>query len=206
MASYRVEDLVLEVKVLLDRNRTSTALINDADVETLQQDALIEPRIQEAVRLIEQYAPVSMLSDAETVSCNSDTYTFTMPILRVLGVRGTEWKRSARMITPDDEEYSYQHSAYGVKGNNERPFCAIIEDGGYVMLEFIPSTNVTISYLPIPTVNDGSIAICEACKDAVVYAAASLVSNAMGDVSGYNALLATAYQMAGISNKQDSQQ
>lgn len=202
MTSYNVSELVRDVKVLLDRNRTNTALISDADVETLQQDELIEPRIQEAVRLIELHAPISLLADAAVLStANAATYTFTEPILRLLGVRGSGWKRTAKLITPDDEEYSYQHSAYGVKGNNERPFCAVVEDGGYLMLEFIPSTTATITYLPIPSVSGGTIQICKACKDAVVYAAASLVSSAMGDVNGSGTLLGMAYQLIGLQNQ-----
>ena len=203
MTSYSISDMVMEVKVLLDRNRTNSALVSAGDVETLQQDALIEPRILEAVQLIELHAPTSMLTDAQVVTAtNASAYTFTEPILRLVGVRGSGWGRAPRMITSEDEEYSYQHSPYGVKGNNERPYCAVIDNGGYVKLEFFPSTTANITYLPIPSVSNGYVSICKACKHAVVYAAASLVSGAMGDANGASTLLGMAYQMAGIQTGQ----
>lgn len=200
MKSYNISDLVKEVKVLLDRNSTNQALIDADDVETLQQDALIEPRISEAVRLIEFHAPLSMLGDAPVIQEeNVSTYTFNVPILRLLGVRGSDWHRAARMITPEDEEYSWQHSPYGVKGNNDRPYYAVIQEGGSVKLEFFPSTTVNIMYLQVPAATaSGAIEICEACKDAVLYATASLVSGAMGDANGASTLLSMAYRMAGI--------
>lgn len=204
MESYLVSDLVKEVKVLLDRNRTNDALVEAGDVETLQQDALIEPRILEAVQLIELHAPVSMLGDADSIKqADASTYTFQEPILRILGVRGQGWNRAAKLITPEDEEYAWQHSEYGVKGNKERPYCIVIADGGNLQLEFIPSTTVDIMYIPIPMVDDGSIRICKACKHAVLYAVASLVSTSMGDVNGANVLMGTAYQMVGLTTGQN---
>ena len=203
MTSYDISELVKEVKVLLDRNSTNQALIEDGDVETLQQDELIKPRIVEAVRLIELHAPIHMLGDATVMrQPDASAYTFQEPILRLLGVRGSGWGRMPKMITPEDEEYSWQHSPYGVKGNNERPLYSVIEEGGNVQLEFFPPTNVSIMYLPIPSENNGKVEICKACKDAVLYAAASLVSGAMGDSNGASAFLSMAYGMVGLQTRQ----
>lgn len=208
MTSFEISELVKEVKVLLDRNSTNNALVANGDVETLQQDALIEPRICEAVQLIEQNAPLTFLGDAEImVVGDTGVYTFENPILRLLGIRGEGWKRVPRMITTEDEEYSWQHSEFGVKANKERPVCVVVEGGGNVQLEFIPKpTTANIMYIPFPQVADGSIDICVACKNAIIYAAASLVSSAMGDANGASTLLGMAYQMAGIPTTQSQNQ
>lgn len=58
---YNVSDIVEEIRVALDQNMSSTRLADLGDIDTLSLDELIESKIVDAARIVEQSAPREML-------------------------------------------------------------------------------------------------------------------------------------------------
>ena len=61
MAAYKVDELVKEIKVALDENVTSEALIELGDTDTLSLDEIIRSKIEPAAKTIEANAPYYLL-------------------------------------------------------------------------------------------------------------------------------------------------
>lgn len=100
-----------------------------------------------------------------------------------------DWVRAVfNPISTDDAEYELQSSRFkGIRGNPQRPVCAIaIRPEGRV-LEFYSckGNDAKVSravYLPYPRVDrHGGVEICSRCYDAVVYTVAALVLATFGD-------------------------
>lgn len=61
MTDYLISNLKQEIQVVLDRNRNSSSLIDDGDIDTLMQDDVIGATIVRAAQIIEQDAPGYMI-------------------------------------------------------------------------------------------------------------------------------------------------
>lgn len=216
MIAYDVSSLVAEVKVILDRNQESSTLVPD-DSDTLTQGELIEQVLLPAVRAIEQLAPADMLGDLIKLStlnvtwssCGVGAYmgTCTLPedLLRIISVKASDWYRPGTIIMDTDKAYVWQKNSY-VRGNKENPVVAITHKDGKRTLELYSSssTNVTadMAYLLLPDVEDGKIYMSQLLHDSIVYMAASLVCDSIGDTQTAASLKAIAYQLANIETTQ----
>lgn len=212
-----VSDLVKEVKVILDRNQESDALLTPDDSDTLTQGKLIESRIEDAATIIESLAPPHKVNGSHYSP--SPTWTFVNglyvgklelmdSVMRVLSVRASDWNRNARIITEHDEEYAYQNSKFGVRGNPDRPIAVLINNRGSNALElYSSSTNegVSLSYVSYPKVENGNINLPQGLKDSVLYMCASLVCVSLGDMTSAANHRAVAYRLADIDEPSQTQ-
>ncbi len=216
MYGYKVSELVSEVKVILDRNQETSALVPE-DTDTLSQAELIESVLLPATRTIEQLAPVEMLGDLTTqITSPRVTWTnvngaymgtITVPeeMLRIVSVRASDWDRPGTIILDTDKAYAWQSNVY-VRGNTEAPIVAFTHKSGQRTLELYTSktdkATVDFTYLDDPSIRktvDGLyINVCWLLHDAIVYMAASLVCDSIGDSQTATSLKAIAYQLAGI--------
>ena len=213
MDSYAVEGLVREVKVILDRNQENAELIPE-DSDTLTQGEIIKSRLVEATKIVESNAPLSMLSGYQigtkgtlVLSLSNGLYVgkVSLPkdLMRLLSVKMSDWERPAKIIGETDDEYLFQSSRFGVRGNPQRPIAAIVQGSdGDLELELYSSSQsdatLSCTYIPNPYIDNGVIFMCKKLKEAILYMTASLVSVSLGDGDTAARLKSVSYGLANI--------
>lgn len=220
----------------MDKDMTSTALTGLGDVDTLSVNDIIKDSIPRAIRFILQSAPLYLIdtstdgtaaakktgdNDNLTLSAQGDGYVgkFKLPddFLRLVSVRMESWKRNARGITEDDEEYSQQLSVFaGIRGNASNPIAAVVQGSDGLYMELYSCTQKDtlqwFRYIAMPdidTSNDGSdaskteadISIPTKLVDAIIYLAASLAFESLGSKEQSDELAKTALALAGIGSE-----
>lgn len=193
---YRLEDIARDVRVAIDENSTGERLIPEGDAETLELDDIVRGKICEAVRRVESAAALHLLDSGHVIEEDSihweehESGWILLPeeFMRLLVFKMSDWERPVwEAITPADPMYGRQSSRYkGVRGNCQKPVCAVVMRPEGKALEFYScksreATMVQGSYLPYPEVKDGGIEICKRCYDAVVYMCAGLTVSAYGE-------------------------
>lgn len=196
--NYAVEDIKREVRVALDQNSVSTQLIDIADVDTLLLDEVIESKIEDATRTIVRDAPNHLLEGGihfgdsiswrSQVGVGAGSILLPNDFLRLVCFQMNDWAYPAtEVITESSPLYPLQSSRYpGICGNPQKPVVAIVAHSAGLMLEFYScaagkdAAIKQASYIPIPKIVSGEIAIPEKLKRAVVYYTASLVALTLG--------------------------
>ena len=135
---YQVDRILRDVRVCLDRNRTSTALIDGNDIETLTLDEEIQSKIVEAVDRVHMAAPYYLLEQGHNINVDiededdsdadgdTDEVVSYAPgihwaplecgwillpedFLRLVVFQMSDWERPVYgVITPDSPEYKKQ--------------------------------------------------------------------------------------------------
>ncbi len=143
MLHYSVKKVVEDVRVALDENINGARLPGGMspleDVDTLSLDAIIRSKIEDAARLVELNAPLSMLDADEGKEFENEQISHivglgkgaTIPLpddfLRLIRFRMSDWARPVtEAITVHDKRYAMQQSpCYGVHGNPDKPVVAV---------------------------------------------------------------------------------
>lgn len=215
MKSYDVEELVKAVQVVLDRNQVSQSLLDDGDTDTLSQKEIIRGKLAEAARIIESEAPSHLIAGGKSMEdadiawkAVGDTYVGDMLVpsdfMRLVSLQMADWSRPGRLISEDDAEYQWQSSRWsGVRGCPEKPIVAAVQyaDGLHLELYSCEKNETNIKrfvYLPLPSIASEKIGLCEKLKDAIVYEAAFLTCQTLGDVNTAQMMQWTAYKLAEI--------
>lgn len=192
-----------DVRICLDQNMMSDALLESGDIDTLSLDEIIKSKILEAVQRVHMSAPNYLLESGHNFGdavywreLESGWVLLPPDFMRLVVFEMDDWEQAVyQAISTDDEEYEKQRSRFkGIRGTSQRPVCAIaIRPEGRV-LEFYSckSTDAKVSraiYIPYPKVDeDGGVDISERCYDAVVYTAAGLTLVTCGEVDKGNNL------------------
>lgn len=200
---YRLSEIARDVRIAIDENMTSEQLVSIEDMETLSLEEIIRSKIEEAARRVETVAPVHLLEEGHDFSdavywdkLESGWVLLPDDFMRLIAFRMSDWERTVyAAISADDPLYAKQSSRYkGIRGNTQKPVCAIVNRAEGKALEFYSckSEDAYVRralYLPYPRIDeDGGIDICERCYRAVVYAAASLVLLTLGEAEKSSAL------------------
>lgn len=200
---YRINRIARDVRVAIDQNMTSEQLLAIADIDTLSLEEIIRSKIEEAVRRVETVAPVHLLEEGHSFGdavfwekLESGWVLLPDDFMRLIAFRMSDWERTVyAAISVDDPIYEKQSSRYkGIRGNVQKPVCAIVSRPEGKALEFYSCNSedayvARASYLPYPHFdNDGGIDICEKCYTAVVYTVASLVLTTYGESDKASAL------------------
>ncbi len=190
-------DMVRDVRVAIDMNRSDDPLILEADSPTLELDEIIFASLADAVRLVEMEAPLSLLGSGHDFG-GCDTYLgphgkgfVILPpdFLRLVAFRMSDWRRTLfSAISEDEPAYALQSSRFGgICGNPEKPVVAVVRRAEGLVLEFYScrDTHASVAqaaYLPLPAVDShGGIDVAPMCYRAAVYRAAALALAAVGD-------------------------
>lgn len=192
-----------DVRICIDQNMMSDALLESGDIDTLSLDEIIKSKILEAVQRVHMSAPNYLLESGHNFGdavywreLESGWVLLPPDFMRLVVFEMDDWEQAVyQAISTDDEEYEKQRSRVkGIRGTSQRPVCAIaIRPEGRV-LEFYSckSTDAKVSraiYIPYPKVDeDGGVDISERCYDAVVYTAAGLTLVTCGEVDKGNNL------------------
>lgn len=192
---YGLAEITKDVRVALDMNMSGEQLTAIADVDTLALDDIIRSKIEEAVRRVEVVAPAHLLEEGhvfgDSIYWENDGCGWVLlpdDFMRLVAFRMSDWERTCySAISANDPQYALQSSRYkGIRGNVQKPVCAIVNRAEGKALEFFSCDSEEAyakraSYIPYPEIDeDEGIDISERCYTAVVYTVASLVQTALG--------------------------
>lgn len=192
---YKIETVSQDVRIAIDENKTSEQLLGDEDVDTLSLNEIVRSKIEEAVRRVETTAPTFLLEEGHTFGDsvfwednNSGWTLLPDDFMRLIAFRMSDWERTCyNAISVDDPLYDLQSSRFkGVRGNVQKPVCAVVNRAEGKALEFYSCDSEEAyvkraTYLPYPKIDDEEgIDISERCYTAVVYTTAALVLTAYG--------------------------
>ena len=200
---YQLNKIMQDVRICLDQNMTSDALLESGDIDTLALDDIIRSKILEAVQRVHMDAPNYLLEGGHNFGdavywreLESGWVLLPPDFMRLVVFEMDDWEQAVyQAISTDDPEYEKQRSRFkGIRGTAQRPVCAIaIRPEGRV-LEFYSckSKNAQVRramYIPYPKIDeDNGVDICERCYNAVVYTAAGLTLLTCGEVEKGNAV------------------
>ena len=194
---YQIDKIMQDVRICLDQNMTSEALLESGDIDTLALDEIIKSKILEAIQRVHLDAPNYLLEGGHNFGdavywreLESGWVLLPQDFLRLVVFEMDDWERAVyTAISTDDPEYEKQRSRFkGIRGTAQRPVCALAIRPEGKVLEFYSckSTEATVSramYLPYPSIDeDGGVDVCEHCYKAVVYTAAGLTLMTCGEV------------------------
>lgn len=200
---YRIAEVARDVRITLDQNNVSEQLLNESDIDTLSLEEIIRSKIEEAARRVETAAPVHLLEEGHSFGeavfwekYESGWVLLPDDFMRLIAFKMSDWERTVyAAISADTPEYQKQSSRYkGIRGNVQKPVCAIVNRAEGKALEFYSCNSESAyvsraSYLPYPKVDeDGGIDISEKCYTAVVYMAAALTLLTYGEADKASAM------------------
>lgn len=192
-----------DVRICIDQNMTSDALIESADIDTLSLNEIVRSKILEAVRRVHLEAPNYLLEGGHNFGdavywreLESGWVLLPQDFLRLVVFEMDDWEQAVyQAISTDAPEYKKQRSRFkGVRGTPQKPVCAIAIRPEGLILEFYSckSTDAHVSramYIPHPKIDeDGGVDISERCYNAVVYTAAGLTLVTCGEMDKGNAV------------------
>lgn len=198
MTSYSVADIKKDVRIAMDQNALCQQLLDTSDIDTLTVDEIIESKIEDAARSIETSCPLAMLESGSTLSTTTTIkwstaspfwgyVTLPSDFMRLLAFKMSDWERTVFVaVSPTSDTYRMQSSRLkGIRGNTQKPVCALVPASGGWRLEFYSckTATATISlsqYIKTPKIAGGNIDISEKCYRPVIYYAAGLAAQAMG--------------------------
>lgn len=200
---YQIDKIMQDVRICIDENMQSDALIESGDIDTLALDEIIKSKILEAIQRVHLDAPNYLLEGGHNFGdavywreLESGWVLLPKDFLRLVVFEMDDWEQAVyQAISTDDPEYEKQHSRFkGIRGTAQRPVCAIgIRPEGNV-LEFYSckSKDAQVSraiYMPYPKIDeDGGVDISERCYNAVIYTAAGLTLLTCGETEKGNSV------------------
>ena len=200
---FQIDKIMQDVRICLDQNMESDALIESGDIDTLALDEIIKSKILEAIQRVHRDAPNYLLEGGHNFGdavywreLESGWVLLPKDFLRLVVFEMDDWEQAVyQAISTDDPEYEKQHSRFkGIRGTAQRPVCSIgIRPEGRV-LEFYSckSTDANVRraiYMPYPKIDeDGGVDISERCYNAVIYTAAGLTLLTCGETEKGNSV------------------
>lgn len=194
MAITRINggQILRDVRIAMDLNPKTSPLTDVGDSGTLALNDIITSKIIDAIVAVESVAPVRLV-DAGTnfsgdISWDSDITgagRITLPdnFMRLIRFKMNDWSRAVtETISEDDDLYLAQRAdVKGIRGNYQKPVCAIVQDANGTELEFYSSLTKTAKisqavYRAYPTIDSqGGVDVSTKCYRAVIYYIAALV-------------------------------
>lgn len=200
---YQIDKIMQDVRICIDQNMQSDALLAEEDVDTLSLDEIVRSKILEAVQRVHSGAPSYLLEVGHNFGdavywgeLESGWVVLPQDFMRLVVFEMSDWETAVyQAITTDDSEYEKQRSRIkAIRGTVQRPVCALAVRPEGRVLEFYSckDTSAQVSravYIPYPEIDeDGGIDISERCYNAVVYTAAGLTLVTLGDTEKGNNL------------------
>lgn len=200
---YNIDKIMEDVRVCIDQNMTSEALVESGDIDTLALDEIIKSKILEAIQRVHMEAPPYLLENGHNFGdavywkeMESGWVLLPSDFMRLVVFEMDDWERAVyTAISVDDPDYDKQRSRIkGIRGTAQKPVCVIALRPEGKVLEFYSckSEDAQVSraiYMPYPTIDeDGGVDVSERCYQAVVYTAAGLTLMTCGEANQATAL------------------
>lgn len=192
-----------DVRVCIDQNMTSEALVESGDIDTLALDEIIKSKILEAIQRVHMEAPPYLLENGHNFGdavywkeMESGWVLLPSDFMRLVVFEMDDWEQAVyTAISVDDPDYEKQRSRFkGIRGTAQKPVCvlAIRPEGKVLEFYSCKSTDAQVSramYIPYPVIDeDGGVDVSERCYNAVVYTAAGLTLMTCGEANQATAL------------------
>lgn len=207
MAVYQVKNVIRDVRICIDENRTDESLLQHGDEETLRLDEVIRSKILEGIERVHKIASFTMLEqghnieDSESVALywgdlESGWILLPEDFMRLVVFEMDDWDRPVySVVTPDMPEYAKCRSRIkAIRGTAQNPRCALTVHPSGKMLEFYSckSRNARVRkgvYIPYPKMEDVAIDgvetecvdISKRCYEAIIYTIAGLTLTTLGE-------------------------
>lgn len=194
--NYSVQDIITAVRVCLDED-SQNLIIDDG---ALSLDTIITQKIPDGVRTITEAAPSSMVDGYKSFASQlvwesgqtgvGMAYTeLPSDFMRLAIFQMSDWKRPVlEPIEDTDSKYFLQKSKFpGIRGNVDKPVCAITTSSTGKRMEFYSSVEgstviVKVArYVSYPKIVDNSIFIGDKLYTPSIYYIAGLVLNTFKD-------------------------
>lgn len=200
---YNIDKIMEDVRVCIDQNMTSEALVESGDIDTLALDEIIKSKILEAIQRVHMEAPPYLLENGHNFGdavywkeMESGWVLLPSDFMRLVVFEMDDWERAVyTAISVDDPDYEKQRSRIkGIRGTAQKPVCVLALRPEGKVLEFYSckSTDAQVSraiYIPYPVIDDdGGVDVSERCYNAVVYTAAGLTLMTCGEANQASAL------------------
>ena len=200
---YNIDKIMEDVRVCIDQNMTSEALVESGDIDTLALDEIIKSKILEAIQRVHMEAPPYLLENGHNFGdavywkeMESGWVLLPSDFMRLVVFEMDDWERAVyTAISVDDPDYEKQRSRFkGIRGTAQKPVCvlAIRPEGKVLEFYSCKSTDAQVSramYIPYPVIDDdGGVDVSERCYNAVVYTAAGLTLMTCGEANQATAL------------------
>ncbi|MDR0973793.1 MAG: hypothetical protein LBM61_07425 [Prevotellaceae bacterium] len=200
MTTHAVADLIRDIRITLDENSVQNEYLAVAD-DNMELDDIIRSKLSDAVRSVEEAAPLWMLEGKphvpSVVNTNSDgsgDVSLPADFLRLVSFLLDDWSVEVNfMVEYGSDEAMKQKNKY-IRGNPKRPICVSSFDAtGARVLEFYSTTkaNAAISkflYVPIPVIDGDSISFSTILYKSVVNMCAGLTEIARGNQAAADVL------------------
>lgn len=194
---YQVEKISRDVRTAIDMNAEDTRLLGERDTDTLDLDKLLVSKIEDGCRLVLLEAPLSKLDGGHTFAnypvkdgFNCKEVALPDDFLRLTAFRMSDWRQTVYgTIEVESPLYAIQSSKFaGLRGNSERPVCALTLRPTGKVLEVYGSrdphaTLERADYQPEPRINPRGchVELPSECYKACVHRIAALVLLTYGD-------------------------
>lgn len=200
---YNIDKIMEDVRVCIDQNMTSEALVESGDIDTLALDEIIKSKILEAIQRVHMEAPPYLLENGHNFGdavywkeMESGWVLLPSDFMRLVVFEMDDWEQAVyTAISVDDPDYEKQRSRFkGIRGTAQKPVCVLAIRPESKVLEFYSckSTDAQVSramYIPYPVIDDdGGVDVSERCYNAVVYTAAGLTLMTCGEANQATAL------------------
>ncbi len=200
---YNIDKIMEDVRVCIDQNMTSEALVESGDIDPLALDEIIKSKILEAIQRVHMEAPPYLLENGHNFGdavywkeMESGWVLLPSDFMRLVVFEMDDWEQAVyTAISVDDPDYEKQRSRFkGIRGTAQKPVCvlAIRPEGKVLEFYSCKSTDAQVSramYIPYPVIDDdGGVDVSERCYNAVVYTAAGLTLMTCGEANQATAL------------------
>lgn len=200
---YQLDKILEDVRICIDQNMKSEALVESGDIDTLALDDIIKSKILEAIQRVHIEAPNYLLEAGHNFGdavywreLESGWVLLPDDFMRLVVFEMDDWEQAVyHAISTDDPEYEKQRSRIkGIRGTAQKPVCAIAMRPEGRVLEFYSckTTDAQVSramYIPYPKIDDDNgVDVCERCYNAVVYTAAGLTLMTCGETEKANSV------------------
>ena len=200
---YNIDKIMEDVRVCIDQNMTSEALVESGDIDTLALDEIIKSQILEVIQRVHMEAPPYLLENGHNFGdavywkeMESGWVLLPSDFMRLVVFEMDDWEQAVyTAISVDDPDYEKQRSRIkGIRGTAQKPVCVLALRPEGKVLEFYSckSTDAQVSraiYIPYPVIDDdGGVDVSERCYNAVVYTAAGLTLMTCGEANQATAL------------------
>jgi len=195
MVQVLINDLVGEVRVALDENRTESSYLS-ADTDNMELDEIISSKLLDAVRSVEENCPVWMLEGetmSTTLSSNADgSGTLSLPddFLRLVALQLTEWDAPVFAVEPMGTQKALMQENKWTRGNPKRPVLVFGKSnmGTRILKYYSVKTTASVElaiYVKIPSVitsnNQNYLKFPQILKQPIVSYCAGLVEVVRGN-------------------------
>lgn len=195
---YKVADILRDVRIAMDNNGIEPKLLSAKDTDTLELDDIIRGVIVDAIKVVEMSAPLQYIDsgynfakDNPQLYWNGDgsgKVLLPTDFMRLIVFRMSDWSRPVyTAISETDAQYVLQSSRFkGVRGNAQKPVCAIVKRPEGNVLEYYSSNSESATidsavYLPLPKIEEDGVEISERCYKAVVYQCGAMALTILND-------------------------